>query len=383
MSVLELSFVIPCLNEARTIAVCVAMAREYLAAAQVKGEVIVADNGSTDGSAELAAAAGARVVTVSERGYGAALLGGIMAAEGRYVIMGDGDASYDFCQSGALLQELRGGADLVVGNRFRGVIAAGAMPALHRYFGNPLLSFLGRLFFGIAIRDFHCGLRGFRRQAILALDLRTTGMEFASEIIVRSALANLKITEVPIALARDGRGRKPHLHPWRDGWRHLRFLLLYSPRWLYLYPGLAMILFGLIVAVLLLPGPFMVTAQVGLDVHTLLAGGVALIVGVQALSFALLARCYAVKQGMLPLQASDRWLDYITVERLLLAALLLLLCGAGAGLRAAFLWSVVDFGALNYRDVMRVMIVAATCGISGLQIGCTAFMLGIIQIKQR
>jgi glycosyltransferase involved in cell wall biosynthesis len=382
-SEIELSFVIPCLNEARTVATCVAMAQSYLQQSQVCGEVIVADNGSTDGSIELAKAAGARVVSVVEQGYGAALMGGIVAAQGRFVVMGDADASYDFRQTGQLLAGLRAGAALVVGNRFLGGVAQGAMPPLHRYLGNPVLSFLGRLFFNIKLGDFHCGLRGFDRAAILALDLRTTGMEFASEIIVRAALAGLPMSEAPIALAKDGRGRKSHMRSWRDGWRHLRFLLLYSPRWLYLYPGLAMIIFGLVIAGLLLPGPFMVTPQVGLDVHTLLVGALSILVGVQSTSFALMARHYAVRQGILPKRMQHEWLDNLTVERLLILAAIVLLCGASGIFYAAHLWSSVNFGALDYRNVMRVMIVSTTGIVGGLQIGFAAFMLGIMDIKQR
>lgn len=381
---LEVSFVIPCLNEARTIGTCVAWAQDYLRAANIRGEVIVADNGSDDDSVTVAAAAGARIIAVATKGYGAALLGGIQAAHGRSIVMGDGDASYDFRQAGRLLEKLRAGAQLAVGNRFQGGIAQGAMPALHRYLGNPVLSFLGRLFFKIGIGDFHCGLRAFDRQAVLALDLRTTGMEFASEIIVRSALAGYVIAEAPIALAKDGRGgRRSHMRSWRDGWRHLRFLLLYSPRWLYLYPGIGMIAFGLLLAGLLLPGPFMVTPQVGLDVHSLLVGALSILVGVQSITFALLARRYAVLQGILPPKTAYGWLDRLTVEHLLIAALVVLLGGAGGILYAAHIWSSVDFGALDYRNVMRVMIVAATGIVGGLQLGFAAFLLGVMDIKRR
>lgn len=380
----ELSFVLPCLNEARTIAPCVGMAVEYLRASGVRGEIIVADNGSTDGSAECAIAAGARVVAVTDKGYGAALAGGIAAALGKYVIMGDADASYDFRQSRRFVEALRGGDDFVIGNRFKGGIAPGAMPALHRYLGNPVLSFIGRLFFKIPVGDFHCGLRAFRRQAVLDLQLRTTGMEYASEMIVRAALAGLKISETPVTLAPDGRGHKSHLNPWRDGWRHLRFLLLYSPRWLYLYPGIAMIVFGLLIAALLLPGPFMIGAGVGLDVHTLLVGSLAILVGVQSVTFSLLARHYAEKQGILPPKAAyEQLFAWLTVERLLLIALMIILCGGGGILWAAKIWSAANFGALDYRNVMRVMIFATTCIVGGIQLGFAAFMLGIMQIRQR
>ncbi|MGB4101121.1 MAG: glycosyltransferase family 2 protein [Alphaproteobacteria bacterium] len=380
----ELSFVVPCLNEAATIAQCVGMAAAYLRDSGINGEIVVVDNGCADDSAARARAAGARIVTVMEKGYGAALAGGIAAARGTYVIMGDADGSYNFGESAPFMAALRDGADFVIGNRFRGGIAPGAMPPLNRYFGNPLLSFIGRLFFKIPIGDFHCGLRGFRRQAVLDLDLRTTGMEYASEMIVRAALAGLKISETPVSLAKDGRGHKSHLNPWRDGWRHLRFLLLYSPRWLYLYPGIAMILFGIMVAALLLPGPFMVAPGIGLDVHTLLVGALAILVGVQSVTFALLARHYAMKQGILPPKASyEKLFAALTVERLLFAALAIIIVGCGGIFWAARIWTAAQFGALDYRDVMRVMIFAATCIVGGIQLGFAAFMMGIMQIKQR
>ncbi len=239
---MELTVVMPCLNEAETVATCVTKAVKFLADSGVSGEVVLADNGSTDGSQQLAADAGARVVPVSDKGYGNALMGGILAARGEYVIMGDADDSYDFSNLMPFVTELRNGADLVMGNRFKGGIAPGAMPPLHRYLGTPVLSFIGRLFFRSKIGDFNCGLRGFRRDSAIALGLQATGMEFASEMIVKSALAHQKIVEVPTTLAKDGRSRPPHLNTWRDGWRHLRFLLLFSPTWLFLLPGLVLLI---------------------------------------------------------------------------------------------------------------------------------------------
>ncbi|HAM24131.1 MAG TPA: dolichol-P-glucose synthetase, partial [Actinobacteria bacterium] len=241
----------PCLDEAETIETCIRKAQGYLQRSGVAGEVLIADNGSTDGSQELARALGARVVDVPRRGYGAALIAGIHQAQGRFIIMGDADDSYDFSALDPFVTALRGGADLVMGNRFAGGIAPGAMPALHRYLGNPVLSFIGRLFFRSPIGDFHCGLRGFRREAALELDLRTTGMEFASELVVKATLAQQRVVEVPTTLSPDGRSRPPHLRSWRDGWRHLRFLLLYSPRWLFLYPGLLVMALGTLGLVLL------------------------------------------------------------------------------------------------------------------------------------
>src|ERR1700677_3068341 len=258
----------PCLNEAETLATCVRKAIGFLTESGIDGEVLIADNGSTDGSQQLAEAGGARVVNITEKGYGNALMGGIVAARGKYVIMGDSDDSYDFTNLMPFVDELRKGADLVMGNRFKGGIAPGAMPPLHRYLGNPVLSFVGRVFFRSKIGDFHCGLRGFSRDAIMALNLQATGMEFASEMVVKATLARQHITEVPTTLAKDGRSRPPHLHTWRDGWRHLRFLLLFSPRWLFFVPGLALLIAGLVIGAIVAPHPFSI-GGVTFDVDTL------------------------------------------------------------------------------------------------------------------
>ncbi|MEP0773178.1 MAG: glycosyltransferase family 2 protein, partial [Acidobacteriota bacterium] len=304
----ELSIVLPCLNEAATVATCVGKARQFLDRSGIDGEVVVADNGSSDGSAELAAAAGARVVHVAERGYGSALTAGIAAAHGTFVIMADADDSYDLANLDEFVERLRQGWELVMGNRFRGGIARGAMPFLHRYLGNPLLSGLGRLFFSSPCRDFHCGLRGFRREAILGLGLRATGMEFASEMVVKATLAGLRITEVPTTLVPDGRGTPSKLRTWRDGWRHLRFLLLFSPRWLFLYPGLVLMAVGAAVTAWLLPGPRQL-ASLTLDVHTLLYAAAAILIGFKGVSFAILSRAFATAEGLLPPAARWRELE--------------------------------------------------------------------------
>ena len=294
----ELTILMPCLNEAETVVACVQKAVEFLVDHRIAGEVVVADNGSTDGSQRLAEDAGARVVPVVEPGYGSALLGGINAARGRYVIMGDADDSYDFTALMPFLDRLRAGADLVMGNRFRGGIQPGAMPALHRYLGNPVLSFIGRLFFHAKLGDFHCGLRGFRRDSVLSLGLQTSGMEFASEMVVRATLAGQRIEEVPTTLSPDGRSRPPHLRSWRDGWRHLRFLLLFSPRWLFLIPGTALLALGLVLGLAVLParsaGPQLY------NVNTLAVACAMVVIGFQSVLCALFTHVHGCAEGFLP-----------------------------------------------------------------------------------
>src|SRR5256714_522661 len=298
-AVCEVSVLMPCLNEAETLGTCINKAKASLKSLGVNGEVIIADNGSTDGSQEIARSLGARVVNVERRGYGNALMRGIATAHGKYVIMGDADDSYDFTNLGPFLEKLRAGYDLVMGNRFMGGIKPGAMPPLHRYLGNPVLTGIGRIFFKSPAGDFHCGLRGFRREAVLGLDLRTTGMEFASEMVVKSTLHKLRISEVPTALQPDGRSRPPHLRSWSDGWRHLRFLLLYSPRWLFLYPGALLMAAGLVAGLILLQGP-VVVAGVGFDAQTLLYTAAAVILGFQAVAFAVFTKVFAISEGLLP-----------------------------------------------------------------------------------
>jgi glycosyltransferase involved in cell wall biosynthesis len=380
----ELSIVIPCLNEAATLPRCLAKARAFLDAHKVKGEIIVADNGSTDGSLKIAAEAEARVVMVPEKGYGAALAGGNAAARGRFIIMGDADDSYDFSDLMPLLEKLREGFDLVVGNRFKGGIKSGAMPFLNRYLGNPVLSFMGRLFFHIPLGDFHCGLRGLSKSAFEKLELRTTGMEYASEMIVQASLSGLRMAEVPVTLWPDGRGRAPHLKPWRDGWRHLRFLLLYSPRWLYLYPGLAMIFFGVLVSGLLLPGPMVIADGVGLDVHTLLVAAMSILIGTQSITFGFMARTYAMRNGIIPKETRyAKYLLGITLEKLLVLSVFLIFIGFCAMGLALHRWSAVDFGALDYRNAMRILIFALTTIVAGFQLGFAAFLTGVMQIKHK
>lgn len=377
---LELTILMPCLNEAETLATCIRKAQGFFDRTGIAGEIVIADNGSTDGSRQIAEGLGARVVPVDQRGYGAALAGGIEAARGRFVIMGDADDSYDFANLDAFVAQLRDGADLVMGNRFAGGIAPGAMPWHHRYIGNPVLSSVGRLFFRTPIGDFHCGLRGFSRAAVLGLNLRTTGMEFASEMVVKATLAHLDLREVPTTLAKDGRSRPPHLRSFRDGWRHLRFLLLFSPRWLFLYPGIALLGLGLLVGAILLPGPFRI-GDVSFDVHTFLVAALCIIVGLQSISFAIIGRRFASRYGFIPRSGHyDRLLEALTLERILLIAIALMLVGLAALVWGVNQWALRDFGPLNASRTMRPVILAMTALVTGFQLMMSGFMSSMINI---
>jgi glycosyltransferase involved in cell wall biosynthesis len=383
VSEIELSIVMPCLDEAATVGGCVAKALSFLSTAGVVGEVVVADNGSTDGSREIAATAGARVVEVAERGYGAALLGGIDAARGRFVVMGDADGSYDFTALGPFLGKLREGCDLVMGDRFAGGIAPGAMPPLHRYLGNPVLSFLGRLLFRSSCRDFHCGLRAFRREAILALDLRTIGMEFASEMVVKAALHGLVVAEVPTTLSVDGRSQAPKLRTWHDGWRHLRFLLLYSPRWLFLYPGVLLMAVGTALSAWLLPGPRRLGA-LELDVHTLLYAATAVVVGFQAVAFALFTKVFATSEGLLPADPRlDRLIRLPTLELGLVAGAVLLLGGIAGSAYAVDVWGAGDFGHRDPARMLRLVVPSVAAVTLGAEVMLASFFLSVLHLRRR
>lgn len=380
---LLVSVVLPCLNEAETLERCVRRAVDTLAAAGLAGEVIVADNGSTDGSREIAARAGARVVPVPEKGYGAALLGGIAAAEGKYVVMGDADDSYDFGEVPAFVAKLEEGHDLVMGSRFRGRIEPGAMPFLHRWLGNPALSFLGRLFFRVPVSDFHCGIRGFRKEAFETIGLKTTGMEFASEMVVKASLFGLRIGEVPVTLRKDGRSRPPHLRTWRDGWRHLRFLLVYSPRWLYLWPGLLLVLLGAGLLAWLFPRPRHVGAAT-LDVHAMLGAAVMVLVGVEAMTFGVFAKVFAVTEGLLPKDARlERLFRVATLETGLLASAVLLAGGTALCASVAADWAASLFNYLDYSDSMRRMIPGALLLVLGAHGLLSSFFLSILGLNRR
>jgi glycosyltransferase involved in cell wall biosynthesis len=377
----ELTVVMPCLNEAETVATCVRKAIGFLETSGISGEVLVADNGSTDGSQALATEAGARVVPISDKGYGNALMGGIVAARGKYIIMGDADDSYDFTNLMPFVDELRKGADLVMGNRFAGGIAPGAMPPLHKYLGNPVLSFIGRLFFRSKIGDFHCGLRGFNRDSVMALNLQATGMEFASELVVKAALYGQHVTEVPTTLAKDGRSRPPHLHTWRDGWRHLRFLLLFSPRWLFFLPGLALLMVGLIVGAVVVPHPFK-WGSITFDVDTLVAASAAVVIGFQSVLFSLFTQVYAGSEGFLPKEPRiTRLLEKLSLERGLILGALIGLAGLAGLIFSVLYWHGQGFHNLNYEHSLRLMIPSVTALMVSCQVILGTFFLSILGIK--
>ncbi|MDX2190286.1 MAG: glycosyltransferase [Bacteroidota bacterium] len=380
---IELSIVMPCLNEAETLEICVRKASDFLKNNNVNGEIIVADNGSTDGSIEIAQQWGARVVHIPRKGYGSALIGGFTAAEGKYIIMGDSDDSYDFSELNPFLHKIREGFDVVMGNRFKGGIQKGAMPFLHYWLGNPVLSFIGRLFFNSRIGDFHCGLRCFTKEAFLKMDLQTTGMEFATEMIVKAQLLQMKVTEVPTKLYPDGRSRPPHLRTWRDGWRHLRFMLLYSPAWLFLYPGLLLMLTGVFV------GSFIVFTPVHLgktyfDINTLIYMGLFVIVGFQTVSFFLISKTYAVTHNLLPTDKNlEKFMRIFSLEMGLLIGLGFLVVGIVISFLALSNWEQANFGQLDPRQSIRWVLPAIVSILLGVQFLLTSFFIGIMGLKQR
>ena len=378
---MELTILMPCLNEAETVAICVRKAMEFLRRANIDGEVLVADNGSSDGSQTVAAAAGARVVRVAQPGYGSALNGGIRAAHGRFVIMGDADDSYDFGRLEPFVDRLRRGDALVMGNRFAGGIERGAMPSLHRYLGNPVLSFLGRLFFRARIGDFHCGLRGFDRATMLSLGLTSPGMEFASEMIVKATLARLAVSEVPTTLSPDGRSRPPHLRSWRDGWRHLRFLLLMSPRWLLLYPGAGLLALGLAFQGLILHGPLVIDG-VGFGIHTMLYASGITILGLQLIVFSVLARAIGCANGVLPMTPwFRRFLVSFSLERGIAAGLAIGVVGLALGVHSVRLWAGTGLAAIDPASMMRIAIPSVTMMLAGAEILFASFVLSFIEAR--
>lgn len=369
---IELTILMPCLNEAETLAKCIQKAKAFLQTENVHGEILIADNGSNDGSQQIAREQGAIVVTAATRGYGAALKDGIIAARGRYIIMGDADDSYDFMHLKPFLEQLRAGVDLVMGNRFKGGIMSGAMPFLNRYLGNPVLSFFGRLFYKNNIGDFHCGLRGFKRDKIINLNLQGTGMEFASEMIIKATHQQLKITEVPTQLFKDGRSRRPHLRPWRDGWRHLRLLLLFSPRWLFVYPGALSFLCGTLLMLLLIQGP-LTFGHVQFDIHTLLFSALFIILGAQIICLGIFAKFINAKN------TQHQWLQsYFTLERGLLCGALLMILGGSIACYALWCWWMTGFGQLLPTMMMRIIIPSFTLLVLGMQFIFASFFMNIL-----
>jgi len=380
---IELTILMPCLNEAETLALCIRKAMRFLESSGIAGEVVIADNGSTDGSQQIANALGARIVHVAERGYGAALIGGIAAARGRYVIMGDADDSYDFSALMPFVATLRAGGELVMGNRFAGGIARGAMPPLHRYLGNPVLSFLGRRFFRSRIGDFHCGLRGFDREAMLRLGLRAPGMEFASEMVVKAMLHRLDVREVPTTLSPDGRSRAPHLRTWRDGWRHLRFLLTYAPRFLFVYPGAALGGAGLLGVAALAAGSIDF-AGVEFSATTMLFAAMALLLGSQLIGFGIVARLYGVANGLWPTSATvERFRRVFSVERACLAGGALAAIGIAGTVALVVYWGSRGFGAMVPTALMRLAIPAVLATVIGVQTVFTGFLIGLVDSPRR
>jgi glycosyltransferase involved in cell wall biosynthesis len=379
---MEFTILMPCLNEALTIETCIRKARAYLNKRDIAGEILIADNGSTDGSQALAEAAGARVIKIENKGYGAALIGGIAASSGRFVIMADADDSYDFNDLDGFVERLRGGFKLVIGNRFKGGIRPGAMPLLNRYLGNPVLSLIGRTLFSSQVGDFHCGLRGFEREAILDLHLRATGMEFASEMVVKASLAQLAIAEVPTTLSPDGRQRAPHLRPWRDGWRHLRFMLLRSPQWLFLYPGMILTVLGVVGAVMLTIRPIQVPGFFTLDINALLYFSITAVVGMQITFFGLFALAMGRKMKLrLAYGLAEKLLRLASLELTIAIGIFLVTLGLGGVLYGVLQWGHSSFGALVPREMMRITIPSVTTLAIGTQIVFGGFLLGFIEIE--
>ncbi len=378
----EVSIVMPCLNEAETLATCIKKAQSFFERENINGEVIIADNGSTDGSQEIATNLNARVINVPEKGYGSALRGGIEAANGKYIIMGDADDSYDFTDLMPYVTKLREGNDMVMGNRFKGGIKKGAMPFLHRYLGNPVLSFVGRLFFKSNIGDFHCGLRGFSKEAFHRMELKTTGMEFASEMIVKASLKKMTIAEVPTVLSPDGRSRPPHLNTWRDGWRHLRFLVLYSPNWLFFIPGLLLMLFGILTSLVLIITPVTI-GNITLDVHTLLFTSSCILIGFQFLLFYGLTKVFTVENELLPKSKKyDKLIKFINLEKGLIVGFVLVIFGIVLSFSAFNDWQQLQFGNIETNSVFRMVIPAVTLILLGIQIILFSLFFSILGLKK-
>lgn len=380
---IELTIVMPCLNEILTLGKCIKKAQSFIDRTKTNAEILIGDNGSEDGSQALAVSLGARVVDVPVRGYGAALYYSSIKAKGKYIIMGDSDDSYDFSSLDGFLTKLRQGYDLVMGNRFQGGIKDGAMPWKNRYIGNPILSGIGRIFFNCPAKDFHCGLRGYSKEAFHKFDMRTVGMEFASEMVIKATLLNMKITEVPTTLSPDGRDRPPHLRPWRDGWRHLRFMLLYSPKWLFLYPGALIFITGLLLTVILCSGSILVGGVV-FDIHTLLFSAFATIIGFQSISFAVFSKIFAISEGLLPEDKNfSKIAGLFSLEKGVIIGSILVFAGLAGTFFAFSTWERLSFGDLSPRDIMRLVIPSLLSLTIGLQIVLGSFFLSVLGLRLR
>lgn len=377
---MELTVLMPCLNESETLAICIQKAIRFLNDNEIDGEVLVSDNGSTDGSQEIAIAEGARVVSTNIKGYGSALINGTKHAQGKYVIMGDADDSYDFLHLMPFLEKLREGYDLVMGDRFAGGIEKGAMPWSHRYIGNPILSSMGRLFCRSKIHDFHCGLRGYNRESIFKLDLQTTGMEYASEMVVKAELSNYRIAQVPTTLKKDGRSRAPHLRSFRDGWRHLKFLLMYAPNWMLLYPGLIFLILGLVLGAVLVVNQITIE-QVKFSIHTLLYCACSIIIGLSILQMYLIVKVYAYSHHYLPVNQQKKKIEEIKEDRIIATGGVIVLIGIVLSIIAVGLWKSNSLGNLDPEQTMRITIPAVLCLITGIQLVCTGFVVGTLKIK--
>jgi len=373
----------PCLNEAETLAQCINKANEWISHSGISSEVLIADNGSTDGSQKIAESLGARVVTVTQRGYGSALFHGSIAALGDWIIMGDSDDSYDFSNLNPFVDKLQEGFELVMGNRFLGGIAPGAMPWKNRYIGNPVLTWVGRLLFKCPAKDFHCGIRGYTKSAFEKMDLRTTGMEFASEMVIKANLFGMRITEVPTTLSKDGRSRPPHLRPWRDGWRHLRFMLLFSPRWLFLIPGSLLFVFSLVSYIILLSGPMKIGSVI-FDVHTLFIVGAGVVLGVLAIALGTVIKMVGIREGLLPEQTFINTMNTSPVLEIgSVFGLSMILIGGGLGYSALLNWSEVGFGLLAPGELLRTISLSTTLMLLGGVALMTSLIMGFLALPTR
>jgi glycosyltransferase involved in cell wall biosynthesis len=382
----DITVVLPCLNEAETLASCITKARIGIEEAGAKGEIVIADNGSTDGSIEIACRSGARLVQIAKKGYGSALQGGIEAARGRWIVMGDADGSYDLSEVPKFVEKLRQGFALVQGCRLPtggGKVMPGAMPFLHRWLGNPMFSLMAGWWFKAPIHDVYCGLRAFTKELYNSLDQRCTGMEFATEMIVKSSLYGAKIAEVPITLHRDGRkSNAPHLRTFRDGWRTLRFFLMFSPFWLFLVPGAISVVLGLVGYALALPGVIVWGAT--LDAHTLLFASLAIMCGYQSILFALFTKMFAMSEGLLPKDKRlTRLCEVVTLEKALLVAIGALLVGLSLLLISVYIWKSKGFGRLDYRETMRLVIPGSMLAALGFQTILASFFMSILGLSRK